>query len=67
MQRLHVDGCLLRSRPAAGTERIGGFAFKLSLPRRDLIGVDIELLGKLRNGSIALDGASATFALKAGV
>jgi hypothetical protein len=38
---------LLRSGAAAGTERIGGLAFKLSLPRRDLIGVDVELLGKL--------------------
>lgn len=38
------DGCLLRSGPAAGAERIGGLAFKLSLPRRDLIRMHVELL-----------------------
>lgn len=56
VQRLHIDGCLFRSGAAAGTERTGGLAFKLSLPRRDLIGVDVELLGKLSQRSIALHG-----------
>ena len=41
---------------AAGTEHIGSTALKLRLPRRDLIGVNVELLGKLRQRSIALDG-----------
>ena len=41
---------------AAGTEHIGSPALKLRLPRCDLIGVDVELLGKLRQRSIALDG-----------
>jgi hypothetical protein len=40
----------------ARTENIGSPAFELRLPRRDLIGVDVELLGKLRDGPIAFDG-----------
>ena len=41
---------------AARTENIGSPALKLRFPRRDLIGVDVELLGKLSQCSIALDG-----------
>jgi hypothetical protein len=52
---LRVD--LLRSpAPPAWTEHIGSTALELGLPRRDLIGMDVELLCKLPNGSIALDG-----------
>ena len=40
---------------------------KLRFPRRDLIGMNVELLGKLRQCPIALMAASATLALKAGV
>ena len=41
---------------AARTENIGSAAFKLRLPRRDLVGVDVEMLGQLRERPIALDG-----------
>ena len=51
----------------AGAEDIGSAALKLLLPRCDLIGVDVELLGKLCQRSIPLMAESATFALKAGV
>ena len=66
MQRLHVDGWL-RGSLAAGTEHIGCPFLELRLPRCDLIGVDVELLRKLSQGSIALMAASATFALKVAV
>src|SRR5665811_2371838 len=56
MQRLHVDGRLHRSVAATGTENIGSPALKLRFPRCDLIGVDVELLRKLSQRSIALDG-----------
>src|ERR1700687_4986953 len=55
MQRLHVDGWL-RGSLAAGTEHIGCPFLELRLPRCDLIGVDVELLRKLSQGSIAFDG-----------
>ena len=45
-----------RSVAAAGTEHIGSPALELRLPRCDLIGVDVELLRKLSQRSIALDG-----------
>jgi len=65
VRRLHVDGrCRLA---AAWTEHIRSPALKLRLPRRNLIGVNVELLGKLRQCPIALNAASATLALKAGV
>ena len=67
MQRLYVDGRLRGSLAAAGTEHIGCPFLELRLPRCDLIGVDVELLRKLSQGSIALQAASATFALKVGV
>ena len=41
---------------AAGTEHIGSPALKLRLPRCDLIGMDVELLRKLSQRPIALDG-----------
>lgn len=56
VKRLHVDDCLLGSGPATGTECIGGLAFKLSLPRHDLIGVNVELLGQLSCRPVTLDG-----------
>ena len=37
-------------------EHIGSTALKLRLPRCDLIGMNVELLGKLPNRSIALHG-----------
>jgi hypothetical protein len=57
VQRLHVDGRLRRSVATARTENIGSPALELRLPGCDLIGVDVELLGKLSQRSIALDGA----------
>ena len=65
MQRLHVDGRELRRCVAAGTEYIGSSTLKLCLPRRDLIGVDVELFRKLRHRSIALDGGNAAAQLPA--
>src|SRR6266566_5240713 len=56
MQRLHIDGWLRGSLAAAGTEHIGCPFLELRLPRCDLIGVDVELLRKLSQGSIALQG-----------
>jgi hypothetical protein len=47
----------LRCRVAApGTEHRSGGAIELCLPRRDLVGMDVKLLGKLRQRSITLDG-----------
>ena len=40
---------------AARTEYIGSPTLKLRLPRGNLIGVNVELLGKLRQRPIALD------------
>src|ERR1035437_2931818 len=56
MQRLHVDGRQSRSVARTETENIGSPALKLRFPRCDLIGVDVELLRKLSQRSIALDG-----------
>jgi hypothetical protein len=42
-------------RSVAGAENIGSSALKLRLPRCDLIGVDVELLCKFSQSSIALD------------
>ena len=58
MQRLHVDGRLRRPVTAAGAgaENIGSTALKLRLLRCDLVGVKVELLGKLGQRSITLDG-----------
>jgi hypothetical protein len=39
------------------TENVGSSALELRLPRCDLIGVNVELLGKLSQGSIALDAS----------
>ena len=63
MQRLHVDRWLCR-RAAARTEHIGSSALKLRLPRGNLIRVDVELLGKLRQCPIALDGGKCHLRLK---
>ena len=52
---------------AAGTENIGSSTLELGFPRRDLIGVDVELLRQLSQCRSPLMAASATFALKPGV
>ena len=41
---------------ATRTEHIGSAALKLRFPRGNLIGMYVELLGKLRQCPIALDG-----------
>src|SRR6516165_4480464 len=61
MKRLHVDGRLCCSVAAPCTEHIGSPAFELPLPRCDLVGVDIELLRKLSQCSIAFDGGKRHF------
>jgi hypothetical protein len=55
VQRLHIDRRLGRPAAVPWAEHIGSTALELRLPRRDLIGMNIELLRKLRDGSIALD------------
>ena len=57
MQRPHADGRLRRDGTAAGTEYVGGSGFELRLSRSHLVGMHVELLGKLRQGSITLDGS----------
>ena len=52
---------------SAMSENTGRAFEKLTLPLRDLIGVDIELLRQLGQRPLALNPAKATFALKAGV
>ena len=39
-----------------GTGRRGARALKLPLPRGDLIGMNVELFGQVRQRPIALDG-----------
>src|SRR5436190_8255836 len=56
MERLHVDGRRRGSVAAAGTEYIRCPFLKLRFPRCNLIGVDVELLRKLSQCTIALDG-----------
>ena len=55
MQRLYVDR-RHHSLAATRTEHIGSAALKLRFPRGNLIGMYVELLGKLRQCPIALDG-----------
>jgi hypothetical protein len=52
-------------RSVAETENIGGPALKLRLPRRDLIGVNVELLSKLNQRPIAFDGSKRHSRLEA--
>jgi len=62
MQRLHIDRRRGR-RSAVRSKNSGSATLQLRLPRRDLIGVDVELLGKLSYRPVApLTAASATFA-----
>jgi hypothetical protein len=63
VQRLHVDRrrcCPVAARP----ENIGSPALELRFTRRDLIGVNVELLRQLRQRSIALDGGKRYFRLE---
>ena len=42
--------------PPPGPKTLGSAALKLRFPRRDLIGVDVEMLGQLGYRPVALDG-----------
>src|SRR5580765_8205427 len=57
MQRLHVDDRLRGCVASAGTEHIGCTFLELRLPCCNLIRVNVELLGKLSQRAIALDGS----------
>jgi hypothetical protein len=61
VQRLHVHGRLRRSVADARAENIGSPALELRFPRRDLIGVDVELLRQLSQCSVALDAGERNF------
>jgi hypothetical protein len=54
--RTYVDRQLGRGAAAPWTEYASGGALELRLPRCDLIGMNVELLGKLSQRSITLDG-----------
>src|SRR3981189_1762823 len=43
-------------RPAPGSENLGSVALKLRFPGRNLIGVNVEMLGQLGYRPVALDG-----------
>ena len=63
MQRLLIDN-RLRGFSAARTENIGRSCFELRFSGRDLVGVHVELLRKLRKRSIAFDGRNGHFGLE---
>ena len=63
MQRFHVDG-RCRLRPGRGPEHPGSPVKKLGLPGRDLVGMDIELLGQLGQGLLASQGSQSHLRLE---
>lgn len=65
MQRLHID-CGRGRRPAPWSENPGSIALKLRFPRRNLIGVNVKMLGQLGYRPIAFDGGQSHLRLKAG-
>jgi hypothetical protein len=66
VQRRHIHRW--DRRRGCGPEHPGGLVEKLACPWRDLVGMDIELLGQLADRVLSpLTAASATFALKAGL
>src|SRR4051812_11152965 len=54
----------LQMQPVEATEHIGCPFLKLRFPRRDLIGMNVELFGKLRQCPIALDGSKRHLGLE---
>jgi hypothetical protein len=60
VQRLHIHDRLCGF-PAGGTENIGRAVFELRFPRCDLVGMNVELLRKLRKRPIAFDGRNRHF------
>ena len=63
MQRLHVDRQHRRRDQQDGTVGFGRPALKLGLPCRDLVGVNVERLGQLRQCPITMVAAGFPFAL----
>src|SRR6266851_4116239 len=63
MQRLHIDG-RRRRRCAPRAKNPGSASLQLCLPCRNLIGVDVEMLGQLSYRSVALDGGKRHLCLK---
>src|SRR5713226_5014453 len=63
MQRLYVDRRRCRRR-APSPENITSPTLELRLPRRNLIGVNIEMLRQLSQRSIALDGGERHLGLE---
>jgi hypothetical protein len=49
---------------ATRAEHIGSATFELRFPRRDLIGMDVELLRQLSRGPVALDGGQSHLRLE---
>src|SRR5215204_1849208 len=62
MERLHIDG--RRSRFRLRTEHPGGPLQELSLPGRDLVGMDIELLSQFGQRLLAPHGGQSHLRLK---
>jgi len=63
MQRLHID----RWRgwcPASRSENLGSARLKLRFPCRYLVGMDVEMLRQLGDGSVALDGGQSHLRLE---
>jgi len=63
VERLHVDGRRGRRR-APRSKNLGSPTLQLRLPRRYLIGVDVEVLGQLSHRSVALDGSERHLSLE---
>jgi len=63
VEALHVDGW---SGSCAASEHLDGAVEKLSLPLRNLIGMDVEHCVSSASVFFPLTAAKATFALKAG-
>src|SRR4051794_13468210 len=59
MQRLHVDGWRGRVRSRLRPEHPSRPLQELSLPGRDLVGMDIELLGQFSQRLLALHGGQS--------
>src|SRR5215204_4640162 len=62
MERLHIDG--RRSRFRLRTEHPGGPLQELSLPGRDLVGMNIELLGQFSQRLLAPHGSQSHLRLE---
>ena len=66
VQRFHIDR-FFNDAASFGSENPGSPFEKLAPPLRVLIGMNVKLLRQIRQRLFALTGASATFALNAGL